>query len=207
MSKNLVDLSVTLRGDVTESNLADYLAAFSESVKGDRKVSYGRTVVYMAARDIRGAEFVALDFAGEVNVSPAYVSTLAGLALAVDRGITPHGTEVMGKRWAALVQNMTKAVRAELRSKAFTLKGLDSILFATADKKKADRKETDKRVKNATDPKSGDKADAPVVTVESAITALDQAASFLALSKVTPAQAEQIEAIVAILMAAHATSV
>lgn len=212
MSKNIntpvptssVDLSVTMRGDITEANLSDYVDAFAESVRGDGRVTYGRTVVYMAARDFGGDSFVAADFAKAVGVSPAYVSTLSGLALAVDRGITPHGSAIMAKRWAALVQNMTKAVRAILRDKKKNLKELDAVLFAVADAK-AEKKSTDAkedRAKRAADKKSGDDVEVePTITVESAITALDQSAAFLALSVLTPAQAEKVAEILANLSA------
>lgn len=197
----VIDLSLTMRGDITsESQLADYVDAFRESVKGDGRVSYGRTVVYMAARDFGGKDFVGADFAASVGVSPAYVSTLAGLALAVERNITPHGTDIMARRWAALVQNMTKDVRAALKSKAFTLKALDAILFTTADAKQAKRKDdTAKRVENATEPSEGGVTEPATLTVEDAITALDQAAAFLALSTLTPAQVEKVEEIISSL--------
>lgn len=201
-----VDLSVTMLGDITPDNLADYVAAFADSVRTDSKITYGRTVVYMAARDMADDEnpFVGKDFAEKVGVSPAYVSTLAGLALAVDRGITPHKEGKMSERWAALVQNMSKDVRTALKAKPFTLKAFDAVLFATAEAKKDKRKDdTAKRVANATEPKDatdlvteGGLDPKVALTVEQAITLLDQSAAFLALSVLTPAQVEKVSDIV-----------
>lgn len=198
MSKNTssqplatIDLAVTMRGDVTADNLPDYIHAVQAEHARSTKVTYGATVVYMAARDL-SENFVAADYAAKVGKSAAYVSTLSGLALAVDRSITPHGSEIMGKRWSALVQNMTKEVRKILRDKESTLKDLDRVLFATADAKKDARKEreTEARTKAAADAKAT--AD---TSAESLVVNLDTALASVAGSwgKFTPTQFERID--------------
>lgn len=194
---SVIDLSVTMPGDVTIANLADYTAAVRDSFAKDATVTYGRTVVYMAARDLSDV-FTAAAYAKEIGKSEAYVSTFAGLALAIDRGITPHGTQIMRRRWTALVQNMSKDVRRILRDKKSNLtKDLDPVLFAAADAKSAKKSDDAKaaRAKAAADKKSTDSVTTEVtMTVESALTSLDQAVSFLALSEasLTPANRETI---------------
>lgn len=194
---SVIDLSVTMPGDVTIANLADYTAAVRDSFAKDATVTYGRTVVYMAARDLSEV-FTAAAYAKEIGKSESYVSTFAGLALAIDRGITPHGTQIMRRRWTALVQNMSKDVRRILRDKKSNLtKDLDPVLFAAAAEKSAKKSDDAKaaRAKAAADKKSGDSVTTEVtMTVADALTSLDQAVSFLTLSEasLTPANRETI---------------
>lgn len=212
------DLSLMGQSDaITLDSLPTYVRAVQESVKGDNRITYGRTLVYRAAAAlgfmyqtddkgetvrhngepviIYGEKFVAKDYADHVGVSPAMVSTWALLSLAVDRGISPESkSEKDAERFAAIVQNATSAVRKVLRDKKSTRTALDAVLFPKALAKKESRKENAKKSEGEESgetraPRNGD---GPEV---GALDAFRDAAKSLVVAKLTASEMAELETI------------
>lgn len=119
MTENIKNLSDLHRADVAHvaAHLPEYESKFRQSVADEGMTTFGRALIFRAAREVAtadGGKFSQSDYVAGLGKSKGYGSLLSLLNLAIDKGIDPDGSERDGKRWTWMVQHGTSAVRSAL---------------------------------------------------------------------------------------------